>query len=354
MKLFTCSQCGNLLYFENTHCMQCQARLGFQPDSLQLEAIQPINDTTWQTRNSSVSWRLCRNNVDYQACNWLIEADSTHEYCRACQLNHTVPDLSNPTHKTLWQRLEMEKRLLIYSLLRLGLSVVSRHDSEHGLAFDFLAGELLGLTEQGRVLTGHAAGLITLNLAEADPVIREQIRHDMAEPYRTVLGHFRHESGHYYWDRLVAERQRLDEWRAIFGDETLDYAAALQQHYQRGPATDWADEFVSAYASCHPWEDWAETWAHYLHIVDTLETAHAFGLRISPSIANHDVMDAAVEFDAYREANFSVLIEHWMPLTVAMNSLNRSMGHDYVYPFVLTPRIVDKLAFVHRVICDQV
>lgn len=330
--------------------MQCQAQLGFRPDTLQLEALRPSAADTWRTRQGDQAWRLCRNTVEHQACNWLVEADSAQPYCVSCHLNRTVPDLGNIAHKTLWQRLETEKRWLVYGLRRLGLPVLSRHDSDTGLAFDFLAGELLGFNEQGRVLTGHNAGLITLNLAEADPVIREQMRHEMAEPYRTVLGHFRHESGHYYWDHLVAGQPCLTEWRNLFGDERQDYASALQQHYDRGAPPNWSNHFVSKYASTHPWEDWAESWAHYLHIVDTLETAFAFGLRIDPLVNHQASMNAEIRFDPYREKDFSALIDYWLPVTVAMNSLNRSMGHGHAYPFALNAGVVDKLAFVHRVI----
>lgn len=261
-----------------------------------------------------------------------------------------MPDLANATFKTLWLRLEADKRWLVYGLRRLGLPVVSRHDQVNGLAFDFLAGERLGLSEQGRVLTGHNAGVITLNLAEADPVMREQMRYEMAEPYRTVLGHFRHETGHYYWERLVSGQPCLAEWRNLFGDERRDYASALQQHYDQGAPYNWPDNFVSHYASSHPWEDWAESWAHYLHIVDTLETAFAFGLRIDPKVSQQRAMSAGIRFDPYEEKDFSVLIGHWLPLTVAMNSLNRSMGHGHAYPFALSDGVVHKLAFVHRVI----
>jgi hypothetical protein len=39
-----------------------------------------------------------------------------------------------------------------------------------------------------------------------------------------------------------------------------------------------------------------------------------------------------------------------VPLTVALNSLNRSMGHADVYPFVLSEKAIEKLRLVHDVI----
>ena len=57
------------------------------------------------------------------------------------------------------------------------------------------------------------------------------------------------------------------------------YAAALQAHYAKGgDVGPWAERHVSAYASAHPWEDWAETWAHYLHMMDAVDTALGFGM----------------------------------------------------------------------------
>jgi len=194
------------------------------------------------------------------------------------------------------------------------------------------------------VMTGHDNGLITLNLAEADDAERERQRHQMDEPYRTLLGHFRHEIAHYYWSRLVANSDRLQEFRDVFGDERKDYGAALQQHYANGPPADWPTHFVTAYASSHPWEDFAETWAHYFHMVDTLETAGAFGLSVRPRVSKG--IATKIDFDAHH-AEMDRIIETWLPLTFAVNSINRSMGLSDLYPFVLAPTVIAKLTFVH-------
>ena len=165
--------------------------------------------------------------------------------------------------------------------------------SEDGLAFDFIAAAATP------VVTGHASGLITINLAEADDAERERQRNRMGEPYRTLLGHFRHEIAHYYWSRLIENSNRLEEFRALFGDEQQDYVGTLQNHYANGPPPDWPTHFVTAYASAHPWEDFAETWAHYLHIVDTLETASAFGVRIAPAVDREGAHFAVVDDVAF-------------------------------------------------------
>ncbi|HRP95008.1 MAG TPA: putative zinc-binding peptidase [Rhodocyclaceae bacterium] len=351
MRLFYCSGCGQRLYFENVVCTRCGAALGFLPGTLRLAALEAAEDGAWRAQDDGRRYRKCANYADHAVCNWMVAADGDEAFCAACRLNRTIPDLGVEGNRELWQTLETEKRRLVYSLLRLDLPVVPRSRDAAGLEFDFLADAPSAFSERGRVLTGHSEGLITLNIAEADPVERERMRDRMDEPYRTILGHFRHESGHYYWDRLIRDSRWLAECRALFGDDRADYPAALEQHYREGPPADWRERFVSAYASTHPWEDWAETWAHYLHIVDTLETAYQYGLRIRPR-AGDDTTDVNHDFDPYHESDFAPLIEHWLPLTFALNSLNRSMGHEHAYPFVLAPAAIDKLAFVHRVVSE--
>jgi hypothetical protein len=353
MRLFACQSCRQLVYFENVSCTRCGAVLGFAPDVLQVVALEPAGDAGWRPIVGGGTYRHCTNRAQHDVCNWLVPADDSEPFCIACRLNQTIPDLSVPGNPVLWQRLETEKRRLVYSLLRLGLPVVPQRQDPVGLAFEFLADTAPSFSESGRVLTGHASGLITLNVAEADPVVREQMRARMAEPYRTILGHFRHESGHYYWDRLVQDGPRLGEVRALFGDDTQDYSAALEQHYQSGPPADWPERCVSAYASMHAWEDWAETWAHYLHIVDTTETATEFGLSVRPKVGSSADLFVDAGMDPYREPDFRVILAHWLPLTYALNSLNRSMGHDLVYPFVLPGPVIDKLELVHRIVQDR-
>lgn len=350
MKLFTCGKCGHRLYFENTSCTRCGATLGFLPDRTQLQALEPDHDGTWQPVGESVRYRLCANYADHAVCNWAVPAGDENPYCLACRLNRTIPDLSVPGNLELWRTLEGEKRWLVYSLLRLGLPVTPLSTDPKGLGFDFLADTTRPGGGHAGVLTGHEDGLITLNIAEADPAHRERVRDEMDEPYRTLLGHFRHESGHHYWDRLILNTGWQDGFRELFGDENLDYATALQTHYRDGAPVDWPERHVSAYASTHPWEDWAETWAHYLHITDTLETAWQFGLQIHPKVGRDATDTVAHDFDPFREPDIDVLLQHWFPLSFALNSLNRSMGHAHAYPFVLSAMVIDKLGFVHRVV----
>ncbi len=358
MKLFTCESCAQTLYFDNFRCIRCDYELGFLPDKMVLVALEPSTDNTWHASGAgkkSTRYRKCANYAEHNVCNWMIPQSDPDEFCIACQLNQTIPDLDVEGHKTLWGRLEAGKRRLVFSLLRLGLPLEPKQEPDsEGLAFAFMADHPEeAFREDNRVFTGHNAGLITLNIAEADHAVREEMRQQMAEPYRTLLGHFRHESGHYYWDRLILDSDWLEPFRALFGDETQDYQESLKSYYKKGAPADWQNSFVSTYASSHPWEDWAETWAHYLHIVDTLETARAFGLRVKPRVEESEDISAQVSFDPYRSNHFEPLLEQWLPVTYALNSLNQSMGHPELYPFVLAPAAIEKLAFVHQVILRQ-
>jgi hypothetical protein len=340
MRLFECQACGQALYFENVLCESCGRKLGYLPRLATLSALEPEDDKWRALADPGRLYRHCAN-VAHETCNWLVADDSADQFCIACRHNSTIPNLSEPRNLLLWRKIEVAKHRLFYSLLRFHLPLINKAGDPGGLAFDFLdaAGE--------PVMTGHLDGTITINLAEADDAHREKQRDEMGEPYRTLLGHFRHEVAHYYWDRLVRDHVAIDRFREIFGDERDDYGEALKRHYAQGAPADWSERFVSPYAAAHAWEDFAETWAHYFHIVDTLETAAAFGVRIRPRIAAGAELAAAVDFDPYR-AGMERLVEAWLPLTFAFNSINRSMGLSDLYPFVLTPAVILKLSFIHE------
>ena len=350
MKLFACSACQQTIHFENSVCTRCGHALAFLPDRGRLAAIEPVEGeaglfVALGSRQQGARYRLCGNQIDHEACNWAVPEGDSQRFCRACRLNEVIPNLSDPAAKAAWIKLELNKRRMFYTLLELRLPVESRAERPDGLAFAMKQ----DLPGQEKVMIGHDVGLITINIAEADDPFREKTRQEMGEPYRTLLGHFRHEIGHYYWDRLIKDLRCLDPFRTLFGDETLDYATEQQRHYEAGPPTDWRDRFVTAYASMHPWEDWAETFAHYLHIVDTLETARTYGLALRPNAASGaslpDMTARRLDFD-----DFDDLIGAWFPLTNALNSLNRSMGLPDLYPFVLSQPAIAKLRFVHEIV----
>jgi hypothetical protein len=347
MQLFTCQHCGNVVYFENTRCESCGFRLGFDPALIRVVALQPDGDGFDSLAQPDTHLRFCAN-AEHDACNWLVQ-DHGHTLCRACRYNRVIPDLSEPENLRRWRLIELAKHRLIYTMIKLDLPAPTWEDNaQTGLGFEFLADD----AAQGapRVMTGHEDGTITLALREADDVERTTLRQAMGEPYRTMLGHFRHEVGHYFWDRLVRDGGRLEECRAVFGDDRDDYEASLQTYYKNGPKPDWQLDHISAYATAHPWEDFAETWAHYLHIVDTLDTAVAFGIRVQPQVPHADVMEARLACDPYTIGTARALVDGWLPLTYAVNNLNRSMGQPDLYPFVLSPGVLDKLEFIHRLI----
>jgi len=350
-RLYQCA-CGRPVFFDNTACLNCGTQLGYEPQRGRVLALdESPQPGIWRPagRQRGRPYRRCANFTSPALCNWLIPAESADTLCQACSLNRTIPDLSDPANGVLWFRIEAAKRRLIAQLITLDLPVrrgVAPGDG--GLAFDFL-----GPGDDGtRPVMGHDNGLITLDIREADDAYRVQQRQQMHEPYRTLLGHFRHEIGHFYWEQLVAETAWLDSYREVFGDERQDYSTALQTHYDRGPPAGWESRYISGYASAHPWEDWAETWAHYLHMMDTLDTALSYGLN------NHSVelpcapFTEAALYDPTDPGGpqFLSLVNAWVELTAVLNELSRSMGQRDFYPFVLPAAVVGKLQFVHRVV----
>jgi hypothetical protein len=349
MKLFKCQHCGQLLYFENTKCEKCSHQLGYIPEVETLSALEPDGGEWRALATTDKRYRFCAN-AQYAVCNWMIDASTPDIYCVACRHNRKVPDTSLAANLAAWRKIEIAKRRLFYTLIKLNLPLTcgENGDTRDRLAFDFLATPPGGALPQ--VMTGHEHGVITVATEEADDVEREQRRAAMHEPYRTLLGHFRHEIAHYYWDILVRDGNQIEYCRRIFGDERADYAQALQNHYNEGAPPNWQDNFVSAYATSHPWEDFAETWAHYLHIVDTLEMARAFGIYVNPPIAKEGELEAAVDFQPYRARDIATLVDTWLPLSNALNSLNRTMGQPDLYPFILSPAVVTKLGAIHDLI----
>ncbi len=327
MRRFDCPTCGQHVYFENTACLACGTVLGFDSASREMVA-------------NGADWAPCRN-VVVARCNWVVPPDRRGALCACCRLTRTRPADDDPAIIAPFAATEADKRRLVFQLLELGLPIVAYEDANpNGLAFDLLSSRDYGVT------IGHRDGLITLDLAESDNAHREAVRQQLGEAYRTVLGHLRHEIGHYYWPILVGQAGHLDEFRTLFGDEQVDYVAAVDAHYAAAPPSDWSSRFVSAYASMHPWEDWAETFAHYLHILDALQTAGSFGMRIQGTPPGTDRPDGALN----PAEHFQVVIDRWIPLATALNAVNRSMGKDPLYPFVLTPAVIDKLSFVDRLV----
>lgn len=354
MKLFQCSNCNNTVVFENHTCVNCGYFLGYSSYYNQIISLDSKLSQWYLTELGNKTYSYCKNHR-HNVCNWLVETSSDSEFCLACSLNRTIPDLLNTENKKKWKQIEYAKHRLVYQLLRFRLPIVSKMDNgEKGLYFDFVAKK--DLPEKSKdVMTGHANGVITLLISEADPVIRERIKQQMSERYRTLLGHFRHEVGHYFWDRLIRDNQQiLPDFRNIFGDESQSYANALKNYYENGPQANWRNRFISKYASAHPWEDWAETWSHYLHLTDVLETAYNFGIQTEPKLEGNENLKMNASFDPYIEDNFKDILDTGIPLLYTLNSMNRSMGEDDPYPFIISEPVKLKLEFIHRLLKNSI
>ena len=335
MRDFNCPTCGQRLAFENSLCLSCGSSLGFSLADMALLVIAPGKESEHAGAVDSSHYQLCAN-LYLAQCNWLVEMAPTRRLCKSCALTRTRPNESDTKAMAAFAEAEKAKRRLIAELHEMKLPIVGRdEDPQYGLAFDLLSSEF------EKVSTGHHNGVITLDLAEGDDVHREQLRVEMDEPYRTLLGHFRHEIGHYYFYRLVDPSQVYSQrFRELFGNPDADYQAALDRHYN-GPSAEWEDRYVSSYASMHPAEDWAETFAHYLHIRDTMDTAAAFGFAPASATFARKMLGPS---------GFDTLIDMWLPLAWALNMINRSMGKQDLYPFVLPPAVLEKIRFVHTII----
>jgi hypothetical protein len=353
MRVFHCDHCQQLVFFENVQCLACKHTLAYLPDVAEVGSLEKIDDATWQALAPEAAgrqYRLCENYSQANVCNWAIPADDPNPYCFSCRLTRVIPALDRPSHGNAWYALETAKRRLIYSLMALGLPVVSKKDNpQNGLAFEFLADPDPQNPDLPKVMTGHANGVITVNIAEADDAEREKRRISMHEPYRTLLGHFRHEIGHYYWDRLIRDGNQLERFRELFGDDRQDYAPALKAYHQSGPPADWQRRFISAYSSSHPWEDWAETWAHYLHLTDTLETASECGLVLLPNHNHARPVRPRYSPEKPGIVKFDEMMADWFAVTYLLNNLSRGLGQKDSYPFVLSDPVIGKLRFVHQV-----
>nr|WP_194716993.1 putative zinc-binding metallopeptidase [Microbacterium sp. CFBP 13617] len=322
VKSFRCRVCGNPLFFENSVCLSCSTGLGYSREEAE---IVPVDARGRYIDAAGLIWHVCRN-LNLSGCTWLSRFEGGQ--CSACELTRVRPNDADARGLSQYPVAERAKRWLLVDLDRLGIPIASKaEDPDRGLCFDLLSSVAENVT------IGHADGVITIDLAESDDAHRVRVQRQLGEPYRTMLGHFRHEVGHYVEWVFVEGTDRIVEARALFGDETADYQAEIDRHYSEGPPSDWAERYISTYASMHPYEDFAETWAHVLHITDTIETASTFGLTN---------VSGPGEVPRFRE----FVTEVWMPLSVALNMVNRSMGKNDLYPFALPDRVLDKLDFV--------
>lgn len=341
MKIFECPNCATNVFFDNTRCIKCNTYIGY---NVVTDAFDFASNDSSELKTQL---KFCYN-YQYSVCNWLIDTNSQDKFCMACKLNRKVPNQTDIEGFKKWQRLEIAKHRLIYQLVKLGLPIDSKVNNENGIAFDFISEN-----NKDNLVTGHSNGVVTILLSEADSVHREQLKKQMNEVYRTLLGHFRHEIGHYYWMLFFDNNSSLQAFRNIFGDENIDYGLALEAHYKNGAPSNWNQSFISKYASSHPWEDWSETWAHYLHIMDTLETGHDLGLTFTDNLSDNNLKNQLNCPNPYTTKDFKVIFNANMELTLAVNSLNRSMGVPDIYPFIIPNTVYEKLDFIHNLLAEN-
>lgn len=379
MKTFNCT-CKDhpILFFESSLCIACKRVVGLDDnfDNVEPYDLDEESGEYFKTKEPKIRYQKCDNHADFKTCNGMVNLNtfvaSKNEgevLCFACRFNETIPDLSVERHIPLWKKMESAKRRAIYTLKAFSLPLQTISESpENGLSFDFTTDRDVNdhfvskLKDQETVFTGHNCGHITINLAEADDVARSQTKHAMGEHYRTLLGHFRHELGHYYFDHLIAGSPKKHALcKTYFGDDELDYQTALKKHYENGAPKDWRENFISEYATMHPYEDWAETWAHYMHIMDTLQTAKNFSITgsISKSKASTEPKEASKldlpqgTYFFSSQTSIETILDTWIDFSVMLNSLNRSMGMNDAYPFVLSEPVRTKLSFIHHAIHDR-
>lgn len=347
MRTYRCT-CGNQLFFENHLCLHCGADLAFCPACRRLAPLLLEPSGLYRCGHADCAIELikCDNYRRHQVCNrairWQSHPGRQERLCSCCRYNRVIPDLSAPGNRDRWRRLEAAKRRLFYTIDLLGLPYGAAEDGfSPPLSFEFKADTSDCEYQPGStqsVLTGHANGRITINIREADDAEREKLRVQFGEDQRTLLGHFRHEMGHYYWELLVRGRAE-DACKSAFGDhDQLNYAAALERHYQIGPPADWRQSYISAYATMHPWEDFAETFATYLDVVCLLDTAHHAGfseLRIS------------------ERPTLDELVLEYQRIGIALNEMNRTIGLSDPAPGLLAPAVIEKLGFIHLLLAKD-
>jgi hypothetical protein len=343
MATLGCPICRQLTQFEAIVCDSCGSALAFDPVADGFRAFDRQRERWVESEQRLVVGTICHN-ARVGICNWFIGSGIAEGLCLSCRHNRIIPDLAIAGVLDRWRLIEQAKRRMIYTLIRLGLPLDG--GSAPPLMFDLLYDPTAERGDAPELLTGHSGGVITLNIIEAEDVARERMRRDLGEPYRTLLGHFRHEVAHYYWHRLVEQSQDLRPFRTVFGDERIDYQQALINHYRRPPPKNWQEQYVSAYAAMHPWEDFAETFAHYLHIVDAIATLVRVSQQLVPL---DDATRRSAALDPY-SADMSMLAERWIPNAFALNAINRAMGQRDLYPFRLTPNVMIKLDFVQRLV----
>ncbi len=333
-----CPHCRHFVYLDLLECANCRGELGYHLLSRQFHGIRQ-----GRAEIDGETWYACSNRE--WGCNWLVWEDAPAGRCFSCRLTRKRPEADDTVAMEKLAKVEEAKRRLLLQLGDLGLPIVPWDVQPGGLGFDLLSSFSSGKP----VMIGHAGGIITIDLAESLDDRREALRVRLGEPYRTILGHLRHEVGHYFQNVLLPDDETWERCRALFGDERASYRDALKRHYAMGAPAEWHASFISEYATMHPWEDFAETFAHYLHITGTLQTAAAIGIHLDAAVTNLRDTDV-VPLESYRSQPIQRLLTDWEWMSQSFNRINRSMGFGDLYPFDLVEPVRLKLAFIHDIV----
>ena len=341
MIAFSCPRCRGFVTFEAMKCRWCKADYALHPPS---ETMVSVTDAEAAIEVDGRIWRCCANR--HWLCNWLVTEDAGTAHCLSCALVRRRPDPDDTIAMEKLAEARTNLRRLVFQLTDLGLPITPHYEREGGLAFDLLS----SYSDNEKIMIGHANGVVTIDLVETLDDYRERLRVVLGEPYRTMLGHFRHEVGHYYQNVLVESGPLIDECREIFGDERASYSDAIDRHYRLGAPEDWREHYISEYATMHPWEDFAECFAHYLHISDTLQTTASGDVVWHANPARGYPLEDIVPLVDYRTESAERMLWDWGRAATFFNLINRSMGKTDLYPFELNAAVFTKLSFVHRVV----
>ena len=334
MRRFTCESCAEEVAFDALRCASCSSPLGYVPAQQAVKVLHPAaGAVSFSISGDDAEFWRCPNSA--RGCNWVLPAGTGDIWCRSCGLTPGRPDETNPDALAAWSTAEAVKRRLVHQLDHLALPIDPRSDATpDGLAFDlvYVPGQFGP--------AGKVDEAVTLDLADADVQDVGAPPRRVHAPFRTLIGNLRHKVGHHYWHRLVGQSDHVTPFRRLFGDERADYPAAIEPH-QAAVAHHWdASRFVTGRAESHPFEDWAETFAHYLHILDATDTAEAYRLP-----------DGQCEMGRPQSSpgggTFAEILRLWRPTAPAVNALAASLGLPAVYPFQLTGVVLQKFEFVH-------
>jgi hypothetical protein len=329
-------KCNRWLFFGNTACLGCDRSVGRCCACRAMASFSPASTSElFSCDNCHAEVQPCANR-NLGICNCFAnQTDSTgNVLCTYCEFTRVVPPHDSPDKFSRWRELESAKRRLLIQLSGLEFPpFASKFVPTCPLVFEFKEDTVLPDGSIEAVFTGHENGVITINAHEADSVRREQSRVAFNEPQRTLIGHMRHEYGHFLDLCCIQGDLLRAKYVELFGDPaTVDYAEAKTRYYAQGPTGNWPESYVSAYASMHPWEDFAETVNVYLDLMALAETAR-------------DQLGSNIDTSA--NGCVATFISELLDLAITVSEFNFDMGLNALLPERFNDEVVCKLSYVH-------